>query len=589
MSNSSSQDELPTRSITSTQTFLETYAFDGDHKTLEEHLAINPVQQSELDRCLLRGFRIVQRKEKELSHIAPALKLILQSGAKWNSDALLDLQKTPYHIICASPGDHHELLDLMIELSQRTIINALDIFSETALVYAVHNANINCVKCLITNGADVYIGHQSSLNRSQDVMDLFPTIMDTIWMLSYPSGQSSVIMSDIFDILLDVAVNQNKDYFRSCTDYILNALFGGNVNCIKKLINKGIQLDIIANEYQYVWVFVAEKGSKELLECMINRGIDKDSVDRNGFSLLLLVVLSGNTEAVRYLLDIGVAIPTYEPEEFETQCDRCKENRLIINIDYKSKIRDPCMRAICDNNVEIVKLLDEYGSKCCKTFSALRYAVTQGSADVLSFLLSKYVYLLNIEYIIKDSSESMFTLLSEPSSEITAQITKLLLDHGADPAKPMCAATSTNAIMTAIQCGHLEIIAQYLRCGVNINFKSWTNTYGRVLPFEASVLHDRHYVSIMLLIFGCSRGMFSIRKLMANPKPKPEKLMKEWNVYDNDVTPLKQRCRSVILNHLSPRADLKIGKLPLPGCLIKFLNIPELHRIVYEYSKVDRG
>ena len=589
MSNRSSQDELPTRSTTSTQTFLETYAFDGDHKTLEDHLAINPVQQSELDRCLLRGFRIVQRKEKELSHIAPALKLILQSGAKWNSDALLDLQKTPYHIICAAPGDHHELLDLMIELSQRTIINVLDIFSKTALVYAVHNANINCLKCLITNGADVYIGHQSSLNKSQDVTDLFPPIMDTIWMLSYPSRQSSVIMSDIFDILLDVAVNQNKDSFRSCTDYILNALFGGNVNCIKKLINKGIQLDIIANEYQYVWAWVANTGNKELLECMINRGIDKDSVDRNGFSLLLHVVLSDNTEAVRYLLDIGVAIPTYEPEELETQCDRCKENKLIINIDYKSKIRDPCMRAICDNNVEIAKLLDEYGSKCYKSFSALRYAVTQGSADVLSFLLSKYTYPLNIEYIIKDSSESMFTLLSEPSSWITAQITKLLLDHGADPAKPMCAATSTNAIMTAIQCGHLEIIAQYLRCGVNINFRSWTNTYGRVLPFEASVLHDRHYVSIMLLIFGCSRGMFSIRKLMANPKPKLEKLMKEWNVYENDVTPLKQRCRSVIRNHLSPRADLKIGKLPLPRCLIKFLNIPELHKIVYEHSKVDRG
>ena len=585
MSNSSSQDELPTESTTNTQTFLETYAFDADHKTLEEHLTINPVQQSDLDRCLLRGLRIVQRKEKELSHIAQALKLILQSGAKWNSDVLLDLQKTPYHIICDSPGDHHELLDLIIESSQRATINILDFFSETALVYAVHNENINCVKCLITNGADVYTGYRSSINRSQDVMDLFPPIMDTIWMLTNPSRQSYEILSDIFDLLVSVAVDQNKDCFKSCTNYLLIALFGGNINCIKKLINTGIPLDIIVNERSYVWEFVADKGNKELLKCMFNRGIDKDSVDLNGCSILAHVVLSGNIEAVRYLLDIGVTIP-----ELETQCDQCKENRLIIDDDNKPNFHDPCMLAICDNNVEIVKLLDEYGSKCCKLFSALRCAVTLGSVDVISFLLSKYMYPLNIEYIIiKDSSESIFTLLSEPSSMRTAQITKLLLDHGADPDKPMCASTSANAMMTAIQCGHLEVIAQYMRFGVNINFRSWTCTYGRVLPFEASVLHDRHYVSVMFLISGCSRGMFSIRKLKANPKPKLEKLMKEWHVYDNDVTPLKLRCRSVILNELSPRADMKVKKLPLPPCLLKFLGIPELHKIVYEYSKADRG
>ena len=201
------------------------------------------------------------------------------------------------------------------------------------------------------------------------------------------------------------------------------------------------------------------------------------------------------------------------------------------------------------------------------------------------FLLSKYTYKLNIEYIIKYSGESICTLLTESPSTLTARIAKILLDHGADPAKQICAAKSTNAIMTAIEFGYLEIIAQYIRCGVNINFRSWDSTFERVSPFEASVLRDRHYVSVMLLISGCSRGMFSIPKLEDNPKPELEKLMKEWNVYDNNVTPLKQRCRNVILNHLSPRADLKIEKLPLPPCLIKFLSISELDNIICEYNK----
>ena len=229
------------------------------------------------------------------------------------------------------------------------------------------------------------------------------------------------------------------------------------------------------------------------------------------------------------------------------------------------------------NNFEMVKLLDEYGSKSCKLFSALRRAVQSGSVDIVSYLLNKYSYPLNIEYITKDSYDDIFTLLTEPVYKSSAQITKILLDHGADPAKQMCGATSVNAIMAAIYDEHLEAIAQYIRSGIDINLKSWDFQYGRVSPFYASVLHDHHYVAEMLLISGCSGGVFNNLTLKA--KPKLEKLMKEWNVYDNNVIPLKLRCRCVILNHLSPRADLKIEKLPLPSCLIKFLSIPELDGI----------
>ena len=174
------------------------------------------------------------------------------------------------------------------------------------------------------------------------------------------------------------------------------------------------------------------------------------------------------------------------------------------------------------------------------------------------------------------------TLLTDPFSYYTAQITKLLLDHGADPLKPMCRARVYNAFMTAIVYRTLDIIAQYIRNGIDINSKSRTHKHGIISPFEASVLLDRYNVSVMLLITGCSRGMFSNLKFKA--KPELEKLMKERNVYDNTVTPLQQRCRCVILNQLSPRADLKIKKLPLPTCLIKFLGIPELDNIAYEYN-----
>ena len=323
----------------------------------------------------------------------------------------------------------------------------------------------------------------------------------------------------------------------------------------------------------YLWTQVAGIGDVDLLKCLFSYGLDKDTADQFGHSILWHVVCSSNIEAVHYLLELGVAIPTYPPEEREVQCKQCKENKLIIDVDLTGE-KDPCMIAICRNKLEIIKLLDEYGSKSCKSFFALRCAVQFGSVDVVSYLLNKYPQPLNIEFNFKDSDQSMFTLLTLPSNKFQDQITKLLIDHGADPCKQMCAAESPNAIMTAIHYQHLEVIAQYIRSGIDINLASWDSNHGRVSPFKASVLRNLHYVSEMLLISGCSRGVFS--KLTLKPKPKLEKLMKEWNVYDNNVVPLKLRCRCVILYHLSPRADLKIGNLPLPGCLIKFLCIPEL-------------
>ena len=585
MSNRSSQDELPTRSTTNTETFLETCVFDADHKELEEHLVNNQVGQSDLDRCLLRGLQTVQRMARQLSQVAPALTLLVESGAKWNSDAMLAEQKTPLHIICESRGDHHDLLDLMIKSSQRMMIDAQDIHRCTALMCAVENANINCVKCLIANGTDLNIGSERYPESAASETKSFAPIMKAILMLSSPSKYSSVILTDIFDLLVTAAVDQNKNYFRNYTDFILYALYKDNVNCVKKLINIGAPLDVIFSGAFYVWELVARQGDVGLLKCMFNRGIDKDTTNQDGASVLFWVVRSGNIEAVRYLLDLGAVIPTYSSEVCVTQRKDCKENKLIL--DDGSGLKDPCLLAIYKDKVAIVKLLDEYGSQSCKSFIALRCAVKCGSVDVGSYLLNKYRYPLNMEYIIKDSGKRIFTLLSEHIFDRPSQITKLLLDHGADPAKIMCSATSVNAIMAAIECGNLNAIAQYIRCGVDINYRSLDSKYGNILPFEASVRRHQHYISVMLLISGSSRGMFSNYKFKTNPKPDLEKLMKEWNVYENNVTPLMQRCRSVILNHLSPRADMKIKKLPLPQCLIKFLGVPELDNILYEYNETD--
>ena len=584
MSNRSSQDELSTGSTTNTQTFLENSVLDDDHKALEEYLLNNPVHQSDLDRCLLRGLQIVQRKEKQLSHVASALTILLQYGAKWNNDVLLDEQKTPYHIICESPGDHHELLVLMIKSCQRTIIDAQDVDKCTALVEAVRHANINCLKSLITHGADLNIGNDRyPLSVGKKPPQQWTAIMVAIHNIVV---NMSAINVDIFDLLIYSGADVNKPTLN--TDYLfmsplIYAVVYRNVYCIQKLIEKEARPDIMCFRGN-VWATIAELGNVELLKCLFNHGIDKDSRDVHGSSVLKLVVASGNVEAVQYLLDLGVSVPSYKPEPH-------KKNKYMVDI--KQEEDDPCILAICCNRLDMVKLLEKYGCESCEFFTALRSAVIYGGVDVASYLLHKYKYPLNVEYMKElDQSEPIYyTLLIEPRYRFSSQMIKLLLDHGADPAKPMCSARSVNAIMTAIAYGNLYVIAQYIRSGVDINLKSYDSSYGKVLPFEASVLRGYHDVAEILLIYGCSCGVFNLdnnHKFKNNLKPEVEKLMKEWKVQENNVAPLKQRCRSVILNHLSPRADKKIQNLPLPRWIIMFLNVSEIDDMINMYKEIDK-
>ena len=555
----------------------------------------NDVHRSDLDRSLLYGLQIVQHKVKELSHVEPVLTLLLQSGATWNSDVLLDKHKTPYHVICESPGDHHELLALMINSSERAIItDEQDISKFTAALYAVRHANIHCLNCLISNGADLNLGGTRFHLFASDIppQQLCP-ITEAIWKLGYYYKHTSPnVHTHIFDLLLDSGVEVNKCSSACNTSPIIIAVCLRNIYCIKELINKGARLDMCGPFPGYVWSWIARLGEVELLDSMFNNGIDIDIRDKDGLCILDHVVASDSIEAVRYLLDNGVAIPNHSPAASLIQFEQSKENILMLQCDNKWNLQDSCLIAIQNSKLEMIMLLDEHGRQRCKSFHALRNAVLLGRTEVVRYLLYKYTYALNVAYIqcntqyCLDDRRTLFTELNLtflPRS-IVAEITKLLLDHGADPAKPMCLETGFNALMIAIARGHVDVIVQYIRSGIDINVKSYDYSCGVVLPFEVSVLHSFHNVAEILLMSGCSCGMFSLEN--SNPfqkdiTPGLQKLMLDWKVLENNVTPLKQRCRSVILNHLSPRADMKVENLQLPTLLIKFLNFHELNDIAH--------
>ena len=312
---------------TKTQTLLNASFMHGEHDAFKEHIENNPVRQ-DFNGALKQGIKLVLRGTRTMSDVAPTLEVLLKNGAKWGRNVrLLPTKVTPYHVICDSTGDHHELLELMIKELGRKLVNSKDYKGSTALIFAVKNANVKCVKSLIANGADVNFikGKERhrftwNLKRITIMVRSVNPLIESIKLLLYAESPHSLsTIMDIFDLLLDSGadVNQPNHIYNIYTP-VMYAAETHNAKCVQKLIQRGAQLNPVDN-----WKFAAQSGSVDLLKYLLeDMGIDKNSIDKHGRSVLFWTVVSGNIEAIRYLLHLGVTTTPYHlPQKYVEPCN----------------------------------------------------------------------------------------------------------------------------------------------------------------------------------------------------------------------------------------------------------------------------
>ena len=553
------------------------------------YLKSNELQQDTLDRCLQCIFKIEQEKYitkkiysvvfieelgrftafNESGRIVPrrplfageTIKLLLQLDAKWGNDVVLEDPITPYHIICRSTGDNSGLLDLMIESTGRRFLNTKDSTECTALMYAVRQGNINCVKSLLAHGADVNVGNKKIKDESfiagsansYSEMRLVNPLIESIMLLHPKSKLSSVTMIGMFEMLLENRVDINTPGCDNRTPLMYAAAVGNNY-CFSKLIDKGAR---------------------------------HDRADDCGRSVMYWAVVSGNILTIHYLLQKGVTVENFREVPHENIGHLCGIN-TGSSVDMLKT--DPYMKAVWMDRPDVVQLIDEYRSQTFQYFAYLRCAVMGSSREVLKYLLSKHKYPLNHEYVVGDDGhgEKCYKTLLVDACTRSVELVRLLLEHGADPNRNSGRNRYPNAITTAIMEGQLDIVACLIRSGSNVNYRPWHNDM-QPSPFELSILCGNIYIAEMLLYSGCFCGVFSLdikHNYKNNVKPDVVTLMKDWNVHKNNVIPLQKRCRMVIWNLMSPATEEKITKLPLPSILRTYLTIPELDDIYIKKNSV---
>ena len=221
-----------------TKTLLHASLWNGKHDASREHVEDNPVSR-DFGGCLKYGIELVMSRKRTLSDVVQSLMILLQNGAKWNSDGLpMAGGMTSYHVICDSTGDHQELLDLLITDLGRSLLNARDDPQHTALMYAVEHANIKCVESLIAEGADVNLNINERYIGMRTVTDRIGPLIDSIDLLQ-PHTRSYDMRINVFDLLLENGADVNQPcniYLRTPLMYAPCNVYLRTPSCMQLLL-----------------------------------------------------------------------------------------------------------------------------------------------------------------------------------------------------------------------------------------------------------------------------------------------------------------------------------------------------------------
>ena len=487
------------------------------------------------------------------------LRCLIVHGVKWDCSTLFHMEKTPYHIISQCPGDHHDVLNLMIKSFGKKSLNVKDFPGCTAVMYAVHTRNFECLRCLIAHGADVNLGNDFKCNK------MTTPLIDAICADS-ASRYSTCVTRDTFNLLLESGVDVNQTCCNGLSP-MKHAIHHNNMYCVRKLVQPGAQLN-------QAWFYAATEKNINVLRYLLELRVDKNCIDLHGRNVLWHAVNGGGIRVIGYLLEAGVTLTTNVKHQYDLICDmRTAWSRNITYLHVKQYATqwNPCMLAIALEKLDVAQLFEKYKQDSFQSIEYLKCAVRNNSLKMVNYLLSKYKYSLNMAYphnCDSNSFKTYQTILTEACKPRQLEMVSLLMEHGADPAKKSYYRLYQSAFLIAINKGYNELVAHFIRSGVSLDCRLHDKHYGAVLPFEYAVYTGNKQAAEMLLHAGFSFGKFKlddkiVKEFFQNSSPELQKLMImiERNVHENNVQPLYQLSRKSILNHLCPGAAKKITEL----------------------------
>ena len=288
----------------------------------------------------------------------------------------------------------------------------------TPLKLAVDRGGIECVNLLIENGAKV--------NGSSDHLDTMTVLMHGIVRNN----------KDIMLALINAGANINEVTGDDKVNAVMLAATFGYFECVKILVEHGAFLNEESIEGRTALTKAAERGNLRCMELLIENGALLDVADSCGTTALMYAVANNHVNCVKILLDAGARLDL---------TDKWKNDALLLSLHCNN---ESCtlglMEAGCPlNNVNSV------GD------SALFVAIKNDKASMVDELIRRGV---NVNQCVNNK-----TALWYAANNSVQDFVSVLLAAEADPN------IGHPPLIVAAQFAHVKCVKMLLESGANVN------------------------------------------------------------------------------------------------------------------------
>jgi ankyrin repeat protein len=217
-------------------------------------------------------------------------------------------------MIAASKGYSSEIERLIGEGAD---INAETAEGATPLIFAVSNNEFNAVRALLNHSPElnqITRSYETPLiiavkNRNPEIAELLIRAGADIELSdrhgATPLHNAAYLgYADITDLLLYYGASIDKKSYEGATP-LITSVWAGFPDVAELLIKNGANIEARDNEGFTAFLIAAYYGDTIIMEMLYKQGVDIYSTNNKKHSALTLAIMSGQDDAVSYLLRIG--------------------------------------------------------------------------------------------------------------------------------------------------------------------------------------------------------------------------------------------------------------------------------------------
>jgi len=293
-----------------------------------------------------------------MDKIAILLLLVCAYTIAYANDGKNNMNETTTALIKATQTDNIENIKILIE--NGADVNAIDSKNYTALMHASENGHLEVAKLLLESGGYKTIDARTSQwgstayelarrNNHSDVANfLLANRADPIPMISeYPMGKPI--------------------YLPTATYELFEAVKNNDLKSVRNLLKTVTDINIRDDRYKTVLMYAARSGYPEIVKLLIEAGADVNVSMGNNSTALILASKNGHRDIARLLIDAGADIDIKDYEGKTALSNASADNDIsfaksLITNGADVNIKDPdgwtpLMFAAKEDHINIVKLL----------------------------------------------------------------------------------------------------------------------------------------------------------------------------------------------------------------------------------------